>query len=258
MPRHPILTAAAFALALTTAQPAPAQTPAITSPAPIAAAQPTHQTSAEDLTDRLAACNACHGSRGEGLAGAEYNPHLAGKPAGYLAEQLRAFRDGLRVYPQMTWLLRNTDDAYIDAIAAHYAAMPPRTRPDSARAALDPAATARAHQLVFEGDPARGVPACAACHGSALTGVEPGIPALVGLPAEYVVAQFGAWRTGVRRARAPDCMADIASALDPTDVRLIATWLAAQGHAEPMPPAPAGSLVPPVDCGALHPMESSP
>ncbi len=205
-----------------------------------------------DLTARLAACNACHGERGEGTTTTEYNPHLAGKPAQYLFDQLQSFRDGRRHYPQMNWLLRNMDDAYLGDIARHFAAMPPRTRPVAeVPPPIDDASSRRALQLVAAGDPVNGVPACTACHGEQLTGLEPGIPALVGLPAEYVVAQFGAWRSGVRAARAPDCMAQIAKALDPRDIRALATWLAAQGHADLRPPSPAGSFVPPIACGNL-------
>ena len=70
---------------------------------------------------RLAACNACHGEQGEGKPGNEYYPHLAGKPSGYLLDQLRAFRDGRRQYPQMNWLMRNMGDEYLERIALHYA-----------------------------------------------------------------------------------------------------------------------------------------
>lgn len=205
----------------------------------------------DGLQDRLAACNACHGKQGEGIEGAEYYPHLAGKPVGYLVDQLQAFRDTRRHNVQMNWLLRNADDAWIEAIARHYAALPPKTRADDASLRLDPAVAERARILVEHGDNARNIPACTACHGRELTGLDPGVPALVGLPADYVVAQFGAWRTGVRTAREPDCMADIARALDPADVRILATWLAAQGHADPRPPAPAGSFTLPRACGSL-------
>jgi cytochrome c553 len=203
------------------------------------------------LAEKLAACTTCHGQHGEGLAAAEYYPHLAGKPAGYLFQQLLAFRDGSRQYAQMGWLLRNMDDAYLRDIAAHFAALPPRSQMPQATRPQPAEAAQRAVQLVREGDPARGVPACAACHGSALTGLEPGIPALVGLPEEYVVAQFGGWLSGVRKASAPDCMAEIARALDPRDIRALAGWLARQGHAQPQPPAAAGSFLPPRACGAL-------
>lgn len=216
-----------------------------------AGAQSALERPVDDLRERLAACSACHGDAGEGIAGTEYNPHLAGKPDGYLRDQLQAFRDGRRHHAQMNWLLRNIDDAYIDEIARHYAALPARTRPETTAGSIDPATAERARQLVHDGDAAAGIPACSACHGADLTGLAPGIPALVGLPAEYVVAQFGAWRSGVRTAKAPDCMGDIARALDPRDVRIMATWLASQGHAEPRAPAPAGTFLPPRACGTL-------
>lgn len=218
-------------------------------------------TADDGLDERLAACSACHGEHGEGMAGAEYNPHLAGKPAGYLLDQMQAFRDGRRQNVQMAWLMRYLDDRYLGEIAAHYAAMPPHTAAVNAQAnapALSPELAQRARVLVQDGDPAHGVPACAACHGRDLAGLEPGVPALVGLPAEYVVAQFGAWRTGVRKARAPDCMADVARALDPADVRAVAAWLARQPHTAGQRPAVAGSLVPPVACGSLPHSGSTP
>lgn len=206
----------------------------------------------DDIGERLAACTACHGERGAGASGAEYVPHLAGKPAGYLYEQLAGFRDGRRHNAQMTWLVQFADDAWLREIAHYYAAQPPRTRPaDTGAANLTEAMRATAERLVLEGDPARGLDACSACHGRALTGLEPGIPALVGLPAEYVIAQLGNWRDGVRHARAPDCMADVANAIAPADVRAVAVWLSQQAHADGEPPAPAGAFVPPRACGSL-------
>ena len=209
-----------------------------------------------DLGERLAACSACHGEQGEGREGSEYYPHLAGKPAGYLLDQLQAFRDGRRVYPQMGWLMRNMGDDYLAQIAQFYAAMPARS--NATFQPVDAVTAARATDLVQRGDPARGVPACAACHGDNLAGLEPGIPALIGLPADYVIAQLGAWRTGVRSARSPDCMAKIAHALEASDMRVLGTWLASQGHDTPLAPAPAGSFTPPVACGSLPATQATP
>lgn len=202
--------------------------------------------------DRLAACAACHGKHGEGVTGAEYYPHLAGKPVGYLFEQLKGFRDGRRVNAQMTWLVQFLDDAYLEEIAQFYAAAPPRTRAaDTGAAELTPERRAIAQTLVEHGDPARGVPACMACHGTALTGLEPGVPALVGLPAEYIAAQFGSWRSGIRHGAPPDCMSDIAHKIAPADIRAVAVWLSQQSHADEERPAPAGSFMPPKACGSL-------
>lgn len=220
---------------------------------PGAALEPESSPSAasDDMRERLAACASCHGAQGEGASDSEYAPHLAGKPAQYLYEQLRGFRDGGRQHVQMAWLVRHLDDAYLREIGEFYAALPPKTAPVEVLAArVERPGDAVARQLVEQGDAARGLHACGACHGADLVGVEPGVPALVGLPAEYVVAQFGAWRTGVRTAVAPDCMADIANALTPAEIRAVAEWLAVEGHSEPRRPAPAGSLVLPAACGS--------
>ncbi|HEY0181111.1 MAG TPA: c-type cytochrome [Dokdonella sp.] len=214
---------------------------------------------ADALGERLAACAACHGEHGEGVAGAEYYPHLAGKPAGYLFEQLQGYRDGRRQNTQMTWLVQFADDAYLHEIADYYAALPPRARAaDTGAEQLTPERRAVAEKLVRDGDPARDVPACSACHGTALTGLEPGVPALIGLPADYVVAQFGNWRDGIRRSLAPDCMHDVATRIAPEDVRAVASWLSQQSNPDGARPAPAGAFTPPKACGALPHAEAAP
>lgn len=85
--------------------------------------------------------------------------------------------------------------------------------------------------LVNRGDLGKKFPACIACiagHGSAMTGVQPATPGLLGLLRDYLVAQIGAWKSGVRHALAPDCMAQIVQRLTPEDSGAVAAWLAAQ------------------------------
>ena len=113
---------------------------------------------------------------------------------------------------------------------------------------------ARGEQLVRVGDKALQVPACLACHGKALTGVQPHTPGLIGLPRDYLNSQLGAWQSGARRAAAPDCMADIARSLTPADVSAVSAWLASQRL--PADTRPVASLPepPPLKCGVLmHP-----
>jgi cytochrome c553 len=94
------------------------------------------------------------------------------------------------------------------------------------------------------------VPACVACHGPALTGREPGIPGLVGLPAEYISAQLGAWRYGTRTAVAPDCMQRIAATLTERDVAAVSAWIASlPPPAHPAPLAAGGTRLP-MNCGS--------
>src|SRR5690606_28791115 len=98
-------------------------------------------------------------------------------------------------------------------IAGHYASLElPYPAPQAAQ--VPPALLARGRVLALDGDAARGLPACAGCHGRALTGAAPAIPGLLGLSRDYLNAQFGAWRDGLRRASEPDCMARIVRRLD--------------------------------------------
>ena len=212
-----------------------------------ACAQPTDHPP-DTLAARLRACAACHGPDGQGTQD-DYFPRLAGKPAGYLANQLLAFRDGRRRYPPMNYLLEYLPDAYLQEIALHYAALRPPSEPPPPTDA-SPAVLARGKAIVTEGDPAHGVPACMGCHGPRLTGMEPAIPGLVGLHASYISAQLGAFRYGTRTAAAPDCMQIVAAGLTEADVAAVAAWLSAQPVPADPSPVPHGALVMPLRCGS--------
>jgi cytochrome c553 len=68
---------------------------------------------------RVLACAPCHGAKGEGTNN-PYFPRLAGKPAGYLANQLLAFHTGRRHYPPMNYLLAYLPDDYLKKIADYF------------------------------------------------------------------------------------------------------------------------------------------
>ena len=184
------------------------------------------------MAQRTLACTICHGAQGR--AGPDgYYPRIAGKPAGYLYNQLLNFRDGRRHYGLMTRLLDPLSEPYLLEMAQHFAQLDlPYEQPPLAKA--PPAVLERGRQLALQGDAAARVPSCASCHGEALTGVEPNTPGLLGLSRDYLSAQLGAWRTGQRRAHAPDCMAQVARSLAPEDLAAVAAWLGAQ----PLPAQP--------------------
>lgn len=191
----------------------------------------------------------CHGREGR-ATNSEYFPQLAGKPAGYLFEQLRNFRDGRRQQTYMNGLLANMSDAYLHDIAEYFASLDyPYSPPPASAPSLQ---LARGKTLVFSGDPARGIPACAGCHGEALTGVLPSVPSLLGLPRAYVAAQLGAWVTGQRRAIAPDCMAEVGRKLNSEDVHAVVSWLEIQPV--PVGNKPVASLPtrPAMPCSAME------
>jgi len=205
----------------------------------------------DSIAQRAQACTLCHGKEGRAAADGYY-PRLAGKPQGYLYKQLLNFRDGRRHYGLMSDLLAPLSDAYLQELAGYFAGLtlpyPPPQAPNLPQAAL-----ARGRQLVLQGDAARKLPACVQCHGESLTGVQPFIPGLLGLPRDYLNGQLGAWRSGQRRAVAPDCMAQIAKTLKEDEINAISQWLAAQALPPGAKPAQALPATLPLDCGGLSP-----
>ena len=179
----------------------------------------------DNIAQRVLACTGCHGPQGR-AAPDGYYPRLAGKPAGYLYNQLINFRDGKRHYGLMTQLLAPLTDVYLMEIAQHFASLQV-PYPAPLPAAQHAAQAERGRQLVVNGDPAQGVPACVQCHGTGMTGVAPNVPGLLGLPRDYLNAQLGAWKSGQRRAQAPDCMHAIVQLLSPTDINAASGYLAA-------------------------------
>jgi cytochrome c553 len=202
----------------------------------------------DTIAARVLACASCHGAQGQGT-GDEYFPRLAGKPAGYLFNQLVAFRDGRRKYPPMNYLLEFLPDPFLKQMADYFAAqrppLPAPSVPDVSNEIL-----AKGHALVTQGDLQRGIPPCQGCHGPSFTGMEPAIPGLLGLRAKYISAQLGAWRYGTRTASAPDCMQIVAGHLTEDDVKSIAAWLSSLPAPTDPSPAPHGSLPMPLNCGS--------
>ena len=72
---------------------------------------------------KAAVCAACHGPVGVSVNPAW--PSLAGQQPVYLANQIRLFRDGVRVEPTMQPFVQNLSDQDIDDIAAYYASLSP-------------------------------------------------------------------------------------------------------------------------------------
>lgn len=196
----------------------------------------------------MQACTPCHGQQGR-ASPVGYLPRIAGKPAGYLFNQLVNFRDGRRYNGAMTYLVEHLSDDYLREIAQYFASLdvPYTALPHTnERDGL----LRRGEALATRGEPGRGLPACTQCHGYSLTGALPAIPGLIGLPADYISAQLGAWRTGSRRAASPDCMADIARRLSPDEVRAVAAWLASRPLPASTRPAAHPDLPLPLDCGS--------
>ena len=69
-------------------------------------------------------CSACHGVDGNSVN--PIWPKLAGQHEAYLAKQIRAFREGVRVDPTMAPMVSILKEEDIDDIAAYYASQTPK------------------------------------------------------------------------------------------------------------------------------------
>ncbi|MEO8383755.1 MAG: cytochrome c4 [Betaproteobacteria bacterium] len=206
-------------------------------------AQASPVSAADTIAERVKPCLACHAAEGR-RSKDEYYPRLAGKPQGYLFNQMLNFRDGRRLNRAMSLLMQNLSDEYLQEIAGYFASLEPHYSAAKGQATEAPA-------LIRIGDPARKIPACTACHGKELLGVAPSIPGLLGLPNDYVAAQMGAWRVDLRRATTPDCMGGIAKQLSDVEVNAVAQWLAVQPLLPGAHPAATLKEALPMKCGSV-------
>jgi len=202
----------------------------------------------DSLEARVQGCVTCHGQSGQGTQNG-YFPRIAGKPAGYLFNQLQAFRNGTRKYPPMNYLVAYLPEAYLREMAEHFAELRPPFASQEVTPA-EPAEIERGKTLVTAGDAGRGVPACVACHGERLTGREPGVPGLVGLRPTYIIAQLTRWQVGDRHAKEPDCMKRVSSRLSDEDISAVAAWLARQEAPDDLSPEASTLIRMPFACGS--------
>jgi len=202
----------------------------------------------DTMAQRMSACTPCHGKEGRPTSEGYY-PRIAGKPAGYLFNQLRHFRDGSRQNQTMTYLVEHMTDEYMREIAQYFSDLdlpyPPPEAHDVSEQILK-----RGEQLVREGDKSKDIPACESCHGERLTGVKPSIPGLAGLPKGYVASQIGAWKSGLRRATEPDCISQSSRRLSMEDFGAVSTWLSMRPMTGDTKPAASLPSKPPLECGS--------
>lgn len=137
------------------------------------------------------ACVTCHGLKGEGNG--NLVPRLAGLDPGYFARQMEYYSKGMRIHPQMTWIADRLDGPAREKLAGYYAALP-----GPQRARSNAGDTCVGAVLYHHGDPARGLPSCASCHGEDGRGAGLGNPPLADQPAPYLAEQLRRWRNGER------------------------------------------------------------
>ena len=113
----------------------------------------------------------------------------------YLNRQLQMFQSGERDVPLMTAQLIGKSDQDLQDLAAYYASLPAKI--GEAKGSDSEIKSAR---MIYKGGiAAKGVAACASCHGpGGLGNDQAGFPRIGGQSVDYTIAQLTAYREGRR------------------------------------------------------------
>ncbi len=139
-------------------------------------------------------CAACHGEGGRSAAAVF--PSLAGQTPLYVIAQLKDFRGQMRaetdVQAYMWGVSALLDDETIRGLADYYAGQSPAPGKKG-----NPKLVELGQKIFAEGVPARGVRACATCHGDNAEGASV-FPRLAGQHADYVFRQLKGFGSRLR------------------------------------------------------------
>lgn len=169
-------------------------------------------------------CVACHGVDGNSPTSA--NPKLAGQHAAYLEKQLHNFKaaEGKaaeRPNPIMAGMVAGLSEEDMTSLAAYFAGQ--KLQPEAAK---NPETVAMGQKLYRAGDNAKGLPACAGCHGPAGAGLPAQFPRLSGQYAEYTEAQLKAFRAGERANDPARMMRMIAIKMTDAEIKAVSDYIA--------------------------------
>jgi len=178
-------------------------------------------------------CVACHNLDGNSTI--PVNPKLAGQHAEYLVKQMKNFKgDGgkppERVNAIMNAMVLAYSEEQIRDIAAYFAAQKQKGEMAKNRETIE-----YGQKLYRAGDQAKGLPACAGCHGPSGAGIPAQYPRIGGQFAEYIEAQLKTFREGAQasnprdNARANDpnkMMRMVAIKMTDTEIKAVSDYVA--------------------------------
>jgi cytochrome c553 len=201
------------------------------STAPLAqAAEPAATASADAGAAKAATCIACHGPAGNSAN--PLWPNLASQNAAYIVGQLKQFKANTRINSGgvMMGMAQTLDDQGMRDVATYFS-MQTLTGLEA-----DPSYWQAGQKLYRGGDPARGIPACMACHGPSGHGnPAAAYPALRSQHSQYVVKELTDYAAGKRYSTNDKgetaggansaIMATIAQRLTPEDMRNLGSYV---------------------------------
>jgi cytochrome c553 len=170
------------------------------------------QAGGETFAERLAACLACHGEKGQSET--PDVPSLGRQPALYTMLQLHMFREKLRTDAVMNELARGITDDELRRFADELAGLPPPKPPD---ASPDPARMERGKALAAAGR-------CDFCHNADFSGKDQN-PRIANQREDYLARSLADYRAGARIGYRA-AMAESVRGLSDADIRDLAYFLA--------------------------------
>ena len=169
-------------------------------------------------------CTRCHGERGIQQDDPEL-PDIAGQLASYTYKQVRDFASGARDNARVRRALRDVSEQEMADVAVYLASLPGPV----AKGAPLPAPA-----VVATGDAARGIPACAGCHGEQGEGNAAAIvPAMAGQKRDYLVKTMEDFRSGARSNDPGGVVRAFLQKLTKDEVAQIADYYASLPAAKP-------------------------
>ncbi len=157
--------------------------------------------------------------RAAGNSAAAANPKLAAQHPEYVHKQLADFKAKARNNAIMVPMASVLTDEEMRNVGAYLA-----------KQSLKPATaknkdTIEAGQKIYRGGiAAKGVPACAACHGPTAAGIPAQYPRIGGQWADYTEAQLVAFRQGTRKNN--PVMTTIAAKMSDAEIKAVADYVA--------------------------------
>ena len=188
--------------------------------------------SEQEPETRIAKCLGCHGKRlaGDIDFGPDVHfgtPALRGMREAYIGESLLAYKTGQRSHKEMTAIAAMLDAETVDFMARTFAAFPTplaKTADEIDALAKNDERFRTGQVIAREGIPAKGVPACATCHGADGEGNPVLGPRLAGQNSIYIQQQFEVFADGSRRTQRAAAMRPVVAGLDEDEIGAVAHY----------------------------------
>ena len=190
---------------------------------------------------KAASCAGCHGEDGNSMVATF--PKLAGQHAGYIEQQLNAFKKGSRNAPMMAPLAMGLDKKSIKDIAAYYASkkisaneLPVIQSDDDDDDETEVSAEDKAAELkdlmdlgadiYRNGNLNTEVSACIACHGPRGEGNKPAsFPLLHGQHADYLIKALTDFKRAARSNTPDNMMHMIARKMSDKEIKAVSYYI---------------------------------